>query len=90
MTCVPRTAPSFSVRPPSVSIRHQRPEGGSSSPLPSTSVRDGSSASGVVNVATVFIGPNVLSSKSSASVTRTPFPALNASVCAVSSGAASV
>ena len=66
ITCVPRTAPNFSVRPPSVSIRHQRPEGGSSSPLPSTSVRDGGSASGVVNVAIVFARPKVLSSKSSA------------------------
>ena len=55
--CVPRMAPNFSARPPSANIRHQGPVDGNSLPLSSTSVRDGNAASGVVNVAIVFILP---------------------------------
>ena len=88
MICVPRAAPNFSVWPSSASDKYQTPDD-IASPSESTSASAGVSASDVVNVAIVFARPNVLSLSVSDSVTRTPFPAANASVCAVRSGAES-
>ena len=86
---MPRWAPNCSVLPPSTSFKCHCLLLVHSVPSAFTSVSDGNDASGVVNVATVFIEPYVLSSKVSASVTRTPFPSRNVTDWAVRSGAAS-